>query len=334
MFLNHPQAIPLLWLWKNYLPRNPAPGARKTGDYCYVISHHSKFLRDSQWWSCWLLFCSFSLLSCLAEMMLSSVKPLERAMRAKCVCVCLSKAGKEARLVERKVWWVGVGEERLSKGLLPPADNQWAGAVTHRGRGLHAEHSQLWQPSWNWSCSGLTNIILMVLGTVSLQFRRGLSHFLEVKFQNCGSLCHDWLPRCGQWQRICLPMQETWEMWVWSLGREDPLGWEDPHENFHGQRSLAGCSPRGRKESDTIEATYHTTHTHHGYSLVIMELISSTCGGFQYLQDSSQDTAQNTVDSSWGGTKCFWLCLMTKLLLCGMWSPLSFFVSAFSHFSD
>ena len=246
----------------------------------------------------------------------------------------LSKAGKEARLVERKVWWVGVGEECLSKGLLPPADNQWAGAVTHRGRGLHAEHSQLWQPSWNWSCSGLTNIILMVLGTVSLQFRRGLSHFLEVKFQNCGSLCHDWLPRCGQWQRICLPMQETWEMWVWSLGQEDPLGWEDPHENLHGQRSLAGCSPRGRKESDTIEATYHTTHTHHGYSLVIMELISSTCRGFQYLQDSSQDTAQNTVDSSWGGTKCFWLCLMTKLLLCGMWSPLSFFVSAFSHFSD
>ena len=27
----------------------------------------------------------------------------------------------------------------------------------------------------------------------------------------------------AQWQRIRLPMQETQEMWVWSLGQEDPL---------------------------------------------------------------------------------------------------------------
>ena len=32
-------------------------------------------------------------------------------------------------------------------------------------------------------------------------------------------------------------------------------------ENPHGQRSLVGYDPQGRKESDTIEATYHTwTH--------------------------------------------------------------------------
>ena len=34
----------------------------------------------------------------------------------------------------------------------------------------------------------------------------------------------------------------------------------------HGQRSLVGCSPRGRKESDTTERLTHThiphTHTH------------------------------------------------------------------------
>ena len=51
-------------------------------------------------------------------------------------------------------------------------------------------------------------------------------------------------------------MQETW---VWSLGCEDALekemathasilAWE-----IHGQRSLAGYSPWGRKESDTTE---------------------------------------------------------------------------------
>ena len=51
-------------------------------------------------------------------------------------------------------------------------------------------------------------------------------------------------------------MQETW---VRSLGWEDPLEKEmQPTPVFlpgesHGQRSLAGYSPRGRKESDTTE---------------------------------------------------------------------------------
>ena len=52
-------------------------------------------------------------------------------------------------------------------------------------------------------------------------------------------------------------------MWVPSLGQEDPLeksmathssilAWE-----IHGQSSLVGYSPRGHKESDTTQATYH-----------------------------------------------------------------------------
>ena len=56
-------------------------------------------------------------------------------------------------------------------------------------------------------------------------------------------------------------MQEIQETQVQSLGWEDPL--EEgmaptpaflPGES-HGQRSLAGCTPGGRKESDTTEAT-------------------------------------------------------------------------------
>ena len=56
-------------------------------------------------------------------------------------------------------------------------------------------------------------------------------------------------------------MQETYEMWVRSLGRENPL--EEgmathssilPGES-HGQRSLEGYSPWGCKESDTNEVT-------------------------------------------------------------------------------
>ena len=63
----------------------------------------------------------------------------------------------------------------------------------------------------------------------------------------------------AQWQRIRLPMQETQETWVRSLGWEDPL--EEgmaTHSSIlagiaHGQRSLVGYSPGGRKELDTTE---------------------------------------------------------------------------------
>ena len=56
-------------------------------------------------------------------------------------------------------------------------------------------------------------------------------------------------------------VKELQETWLPSLGREDPL--EEgmaTHSVFlpgesHGQTSLAGNSPWGRKESDTTEAT-------------------------------------------------------------------------------
>ena len=54
-------------------------------------------------------------------------------------------------------------------------------------------------------------------------------------------------------------MQETQERWVRSLGQEDPLEQEmQPTPGFlpgesHGQRSLAGYSPRGRKECDKTD---------------------------------------------------------------------------------
>ena len=55
-------------------------------------------------------------------------------------------------------------------------------------------------------------------------------------------------------------MQDTQETWVLPLGREDSLeagAWQPtpvflPRE-FHGQRSLAGNSPQGHKESDTTQ---------------------------------------------------------------------------------
>ena len=54
-------------------------------------------------------------------------------------------------------------------------------------------------------------------------------------------------------------MQETQETWVPSLDQEDPLEEEMAPTpvslpgGSHGQRSLAGYSPWGRKESDVTE---------------------------------------------------------------------------------
>ena len=33
-------------------------------------------------------------------------------------------------------------------------------------------------------------------------------------------------PEVAPWERICLPVQETQETGVWSLGQEDPLEWK------------------------------------------------------------------------------------------------------------
>ena len=72
-------------------------------------------------------------------------------------------------------------------------------------------------------------------------------------------------------------MQETQETWVQSLGWEDPLENDmttcsspvSLPENSHGQRSLVGCSPKARKESDMTEWLSVHAHTHaHAYILI------------------------------------------------------------------
>ena len=74
-----------------------------------------------------------------------------------------------------------------------------------------------------------------------------------------------------QWQRIHLPMQETQETRVQSLGRDDSLEKEmTTHSSIlaeiiprtEEQKNLAGYSPWGHKESDTTEQLNTHTHTH------------------------------------------------------------------------
>ena len=66
-----------------------------------------------------------------------------------------------------------------------------------------------------------------------------------------------------------------------------------------GQGSLVCCSPWGHKELDTTEQLNNKCHS---YSLVIMELTSSTRWWFQSLYDNSKDMAQITY-SPQEGTK-------------------------------
>ena len=95
-----------------------------------------------------------------------------------------SKANKQARLVERKVCfisdasiWCGEGGRHLSKGRLrhtPPHSRQAEGEsfYQHSGGQLHVETAQSsLTVIFKLVLSGLTSIILIVLGTVNLQFQ-------------------------------------------------------------------------------------------------------------------------------------------------------------------
>ena len=63
-----------------------------------------------------------------------------------------------------------------------------------------------------------------------------------------------------QWKRICLPMQETQEMWVRSLGWEDPLEKEtETHSSvlawrIPGTGEPGGLPSMGSTELDMTEA--------------------------------------------------------------------------------
>ena len=92
---------------------------------------------------------------------------------------------------------------------------------------------------------------------------RGISGCLWLIFSPCRL---EWASQVAQWVKNLPAVQETQEMWVWSLGWEDPL--EEglaTHSSILAWRipwmSLMDCNPQCHKELDTTEMTEHT-HTH------------------------------------------------------------------------
>ena len=73
----------------------------------------------------------------------------------------------------------------------------------------------------------------------------------------------------------------TQETWVASLGQEIPWrrAWQPTPAfllgEYHGQRSLVGCSPWGHKESHTTEQLSTAQHSFSGASLVAQKVKNS-----------------------------------------------------------
>ena len=114
------------------------------------------------------------------------------------------KVSKQVRLVERKVWFIsdaGKGGRRVvdicpkaDSASSLPAEQAGGGNFYKVGRGLHAETTQ---PSLTVICrlvlSGLTSVLLIVLGTVNLRLWARLLPFL------CSQLSELWQRLATLW---------------------------------------------------------------------------------------------------------------------------------------
>ena len=117
-----------------------------------------------------------------------------------------------------------------------------------------------------------------ILEWVSIPFSRGSSRpSIKPMLTAALALQADSLPLEPQVERIYLPMQETQESWVQSLGWEDPLekgmaihssilAWRIPWREEPG-----GLQSMGSQESDMTEATNPTNILEHPQILISVE---------------------------------------------------------------
>ena len=108
----------------------------------------------------------------------------------------LSKASRQSKLVERKVCfisdasrWCREEDGHLSKGWFPPSGSHWSKSFYRQKEGTYAETAQSVQTViFKLIICGLTSMILVVLGTVNLQFQVHLFPFFWGQFSELWQL--------------------------------------------------------------------------------------------------------------------------------------------------
>ena len=237
--------------------------------------------------------------------------------------------------VKRQGWWKGkfildasngevgvrvrVGRTPVHKPTLPPYQ-QSVNKSFFWGRGIHVETVQSSLTAiLKLVIGGLTGPILVVLSTVILQFQ---GQFVSVSLR----------PILQMWQlmswlqsdhHVCVCVLSH----VWNPAKF-PCPW-----NVSSKITGVGCHffllGIFLTQGSNLPLLCLLHWQVDSLPLVPPELTSSTWWGFQYLQDSSE---RIIFKSPWRGTKCPWLCLMTRLFLLSLLGLFSF-VSAFFHFS-
>ena len=108
----------------------------------------------------------------------------------------LSKANRQSKLVERKVCFISDASRwcreeggHLSKGWFPPSGSHWGKSFYRQTEGTYAETVQsVLTVIFKLIICGLTSMILVVLGTVNLQFQVHLFPFLWGQFSELWQL--------------------------------------------------------------------------------------------------------------------------------------------------
>ena len=181
------------------------------------------------------------------------------------------------------------------------------------GGSMQKQHSQLWQGYWNGSCSSLSSVVLVVFSKVSLHFQ---GRFVPITLRPVLKTVAPYViarasPEAQQW-RI------TYNAGAAGSGPGSGRSCRGGQRNPLQYSCLGNPMDRGGWQVTVQRVAKIWTWmkwliTCRGYSLVVIQLTSSTWWEFQYLQSSSKGVAQNFIHSPWGGTKGLWLCLMTAI---------------------
>ena len=129
--------------------------------------------------------------------------------------------------------------------------------------------------------------------------------FTESETQLVGECAFLWPSQAVQWWRICLPMQETQERWVQSLGQQDPLeeeltihssilAWKIPW-----REELGGLQSMWSQESDTTE--WLSTHALYFSTFSCKIWWSHICWGSYpwWAGEFTEDQESGLLPSTW-----------------------------------